>query len=252
VNATGDGPAAGGLVRPPADLTAPHVGDHTAGDMFGWISNGMAPGGMPGFADQLAEDQRWDLVNFVHALSIGHRARILRETIVPRAPWVTAPGFAFVTPSGVEVALQDYRERALVLLVLFALPDSRPRLSALRQSAQLLTAAGVTVIAVPIDSTSDAADPAIIPGVTPATHAGNDIVDAYMLFRGTLTNRRIAEAAARPRHLEFLIDRYGFLRARWVPEDGTPGWGNIDTLIEQVRALSTEGRVRAPPDEHLH
>ena len=27
---------------------------------------------------------------------------------------------------------------------------------------------------------------------------------------------------------------------------------DIDMLIEQVRALSTEGRVRAPPDEHLH
>jgi len=32
------------------------------GDMFGWITNGIAAGGMPGFANLLGEDERWDLV----------------------------------------------------------------------------------------------------------------------------------------------------------------------------------------------
>jgi putative copper resistance protein D len=63
-------------------------------------------------------------VNFVHALSIGYQARILRETIVPRSPSVAAPDFAFVTASGAAIALQDFRERSVVLLVLFALPGS--------------------------------------------------------------------------------------------------------------------------------
>lgn len=248
--AMGDGSAAS-PPRPRADLTAPHVRDHTAGDMFAWISNGIAAGGMPAFADLLAEDERWDLVNFVHAVSIGYQARILRETIVPKAPWVAAPDFAFVTASGAAVALQDFRERAVVLLVLFALPESEPRLRELRRSAAALAAAGVAVIAVPIDPEAEA-DPAVIPGAMPAARTGNEIVGAYMLFRRTLINQRAGEVGPRPRHMEFLIDRYGFLRARWLPEDNSSGWDDVTVLLDQARALTSEGRVRAPPDAHLH
>src|SRR5262249_26502493 len=54
----GDGPAAAGLPRPPADLTAPHANDHTAGDMFWWLTHGLGTV-MPGFGASLSDDDRW-------------------------------------------------------------------------------------------------------------------------------------------------------------------------------------------------
>jgi putative copper export protein len=67
----GDGPAAAGMRIPPADLTAPHLWEHPDGELFWWISHGMAgPDGsqvMPGFAGTLDEDTRWALIDFIHA-----------------------------------------------------------------------------------------------------------------------------------------------------------------------------------------
>ncbi|HXW31415.1 MAG TPA: cytochrome c, partial [Xanthobacteraceae bacterium] len=252
-SAMGDGPAAAHLPRPPADLTSAHVRDHTMGDMFGWISNGIAAGGMPGFANLLGEDERWDLVNFVHTLSVGYQARILRTSIVPRGPWLAAPEFTFATRSS-SLALQDYRERQVVLLVLFTLPGSEPRLRALHQATAALATAGIAVIAVPIDpqTVPDEVASAILDGRTPTIASGNEIVLSYMLFRHTLENRRIGEVGPRPRHMEFLIDRYGFLRARWLPEDEAPGWQDLAALLSQATALMNEGRVRSLPEDHLH
>lgn len=245
-SAMGDGPAAGSLPRPPADLTSAHVRDHTMGDMFGWISNGIAAGGMPGFASLLGEDERWDLVNFVHTLSVGYQARILRTSIVPRGPWLAAPDFAFATTSG-SLALQDYRERQAVLLVLFTLPDSEPRLRALHESMAALAATGLAVVAVPIDPQAVAGEAG-----SAAIGSSNEIVLSYMLFRHTLENQRMGEVGPKPRHMEFLIDRYGFLRARWLPEDEAPGWQDVTFLLAQAKALMNEGRVRSPPEDHLH
>src|SRR5438132_781893 len=60
----GDGPDGRALPRPPADLRAPHTAQHTAGDLFWWISHGIPGSGMPGFGPRLTADQRWDLLNF--------------------------------------------------------------------------------------------------------------------------------------------------------------------------------------------
>jgi len=64
----GDGPAAGGLLQRPADLTAAHTADHTPGDVFWWITHGLGLA-MPAFGDQLSIVDRWDLVNFVRTLT---------------------------------------------------------------------------------------------------------------------------------------------------------------------------------------
>src|SRR5206468_2104965 len=54
----GDGPAGLRLTRPPADLRAPHTAQHTAGDLFWWLSNGIPTAGMPAFSRELSEEQR--------------------------------------------------------------------------------------------------------------------------------------------------------------------------------------------------
>jgi putative copper resistance protein D len=39
---------------------------------------------MPGFADRLSESHRWDLINFIRALTSGEQARMLSPLVVPR------------------------------------------------------------------------------------------------------------------------------------------------------------------------
>lgn len=55
---------------PPADVTAPHLWDHTDGQLFWWITDGMhGPDGtvvMLGFA-WLDERTRWALIDFLHS-----------------------------------------------------------------------------------------------------------------------------------------------------------------------------------------
>jgi len=64
----GDGPAAAALDGPPADLTADHVDDHTDGDIFWWLTYGMAGTAMPGFEGTLSDSERWQLIRFVRSL----------------------------------------------------------------------------------------------------------------------------------------------------------------------------------------
>ncbi len=67
--------AAKSLAMPPADLTAEHLFAHSDGELFGWLTHGMeGPDGklvMPGFGDQLDEDQRWSLIDYIRAHNTG-------------------------------------------------------------------------------------------------------------------------------------------------------------------------------------
>ena len=60
----GDGPSGVNLRPQPADFLV-HVPYHGDSTLFGWISNGVQGTGMPAFGDQLTEEERWDLVNFL-------------------------------------------------------------------------------------------------------------------------------------------------------------------------------------------
>jgi putative copper resistance protein D len=68
VGGRGDGPASAGLLQRPADLTGSHTADHTPGDIFWWVTNGLGLA-MPAFGEQLSVEERWDLVNFVRTLA---------------------------------------------------------------------------------------------------------------------------------------------------------------------------------------
>jgi putative copper resistance protein D len=52
--------------------------------------------------------------------------------------------------------------------------------------------------------------------------------------------------------MEFLIDRYGYLRARWIPAVDGSGWTDIGELTRQIAQLSREKELRSPPDDHVH
>jgi putative copper resistance protein D len=253
VGGGGDGPAGAGLTPRPADLTAPHTNDHTAGDVFWWLTHGLKQG-MPAFGATLSEDDRWDLINFLRALSAGEAARRLSYLDEPERPRLIAPDFTFATGPA-RASLKEYRGRQPVLLVLFTLPSSRPRLVQLADAFGELRSFNAAIIAVPMNGEEKilsriGASPRILFPV--ATEGASDIVATYGLFRRTLAPEGARPDPPMPSHMEFLIDRSGYLRARWVPGGDRPGWSDIKTLVAEILALNQERAPAAPPDEHVH
>ena len=60
----GDGPLAGSLPQPPANFRV-HVPFHPDGTLYTWITQGIVGTAMQGFAVQLSDQERWDLVNYM-------------------------------------------------------------------------------------------------------------------------------------------------------------------------------------------
>ena len=86
-----------------------------------------------------------------------------------------------------------------------------------------------------------------------ATEGAGDIVSTYALFRRTRGSARApCPNPPVPAHMEFLIDRSGYFRARWIPGGPQPGWSDIKVLLAEIHALNQETTVTAPPDEHVH
>ena len=235
----GDGPDGRGLPRSPADLRAPHTAQHTAGDLFWWISHGIPGSGMPGFGSRLSEEERWELINYLRALSAGYAAREMGPTVERDRRWLVAPDFTFTVGPTPPRALKDYRGRS-VLIVLYALPGSRARITQIAEHEGTLAMLGVEVIAVPIDADRNAirrlgAEPRVMFPVV--TEGAETIVAAYRLF------------AVAP-HVELLVDRQGFIRAITRSRGEA---GDFDALLAQVRQLNEEKiATEAAPEEHVH
>jgi putative copper resistance protein D len=66
----GDGPQAFLLNPRPVNLQL-HVPQHAAGEIYFWISEGVAGTGMPAWKETLSETQRWEIVRFLQALASG-------------------------------------------------------------------------------------------------------------------------------------------------------------------------------------
>jgi putative copper resistance protein D len=252
----GDGPGATSLPRRPADLTARHAADHTAGDLFWWISHGIPGSGMPAFADRLSTDDRWDIINFVRTLSASEQARDLGPVASAR-PVIAAPDFAFTVGVGEERALRDWRGRGAVLLVLFTLPASADRLVTLNELSVGLRLAGGEVLGVPLR------DPAAVYRALGAraihfpiaVDGAPEAAATYTLFgRDLVAGARRADASP-PVHLELLVDRRGYLRARWIPRDVTrdrDGWADPRALLSEVERLAREAVAAPIVAEHIH
>jgi putative copper resistance protein D len=248
----GDGPAAAGLRPRPADFTTKHTADHTAGDLFWWLTYGKQDTAMPGFQDRLDEEERWDLINVVRMLSAAERARALGP-MVSTDLRIVAPDFSYMTRFGEPRALKDFRGRSQVLLVFFRLPQSRQRLMQLQALYTQIQPLGVEILSLPVQPDAGIADsvhrlslafPLIRDGAPEAA-------SAYALFRRSLSPESSAPDAPIPTHMEFLIDRQGYLRGRWNPDENV-GWGDPEQLLTAIKVLQQEKRVHLPPDLHVH
>ncbi|MBV9356836.1 MAG: CopD family protein [Chloroflexi bacterium] len=65
----GDGPAGIRLVPRPADLRVHMAAGHTDGQLFYWVSYGFPGTAMPAWRDQLSEQQRWDVINYIRTFA---------------------------------------------------------------------------------------------------------------------------------------------------------------------------------------
>jgi putative copper resistance protein D len=251
----GDGPAGVGLPRRPADLTARHAADHTAGDLFWWIGHGIPGSGMPGFADRLSTEERWDVINFVRALSSAERARELGSTTVSR-PAIVAPDFAYTVGVGEGRALRDARGRGVVLLVFFTLPTSADRLVQLNEAALAFRLAGGEILGIPLRDQTDVyrALGARAVHFPIAVDGAADAALAYALFRPEGVTDAGPAGPSALAHMELLVDRQGYLRARWAPRDGGPGggWTDVRRLLGEVERLAREVPAAPAAAEHVH
>lgn len=66
--ALGDGPAAFTLQPKPFNLQV-HAPLHPTGEVFYWISEGVAGTGMPAWKTKLSEEERWQVIRYVDALA---------------------------------------------------------------------------------------------------------------------------------------------------------------------------------------
>lgn len=240
----GDGVEAKILPRPPADLSAPHTALHTGGDMFWWLTHGIPQSGMPGLADALSEQDRWDMINFLRAFSQGFEARILTPKIAPLQPWLGAPNFYYESSAGLPRALKDFRGLANVLLVFATADDGQSigRLERLRDTK------GLEIVLISRDEF-----PGLAAGITQIRAAAEEIHQTYELLSRTISNRGDTKRIGMDRkHMEFLIDRFGYIRARWIAGEDAVGWRDTELLRAQALQLSAEPQILPPPDDHIH
>jgi putative copper resistance protein D len=253
--AKGNGVLAKTLPRQPIDLlTEPHTAMHTAGDFFHWLTYGRFNGIMPAFGEKLSEEERWDVLNFLHANSRGYQARLISPRVVPDQPYLAPQNFSYAGHDGSSGTLKDFRRRQAVLLVLFSWPESRARLEQLREASARIKDSMTALLAVPLNEPSPE-DLAAMTTNMPfpvVTQGAAEIARSYALYRRTRTNPDLLGEGTFPQHMEFVIDRYGFLRGRWIPELDGPGWSDLNLLMQQLDQLKREKEILPPPGDHVH
>ena len=204
-----------------ADVAASQLFAQSAGDLYWWISEGRGDV-MPGLANVLSERQRWDVINFMHARAAAAQP----GTLLPRvtsAPAPLAPDFVFAR-AGTQSSLRETLAAGPALLVLYRSPTAAPRLQALAAARSRLEGAGLRLLALPLAASPGDAEATPLPDFTASTDA--DTAAAYALFAG-----------GEEQESEFLIDRAGFLRARWTMSS-TAGVADEATLRAELQRLA--------------
>ena len=242
----GDGPAVAALALKPANLVE-HASQHRAGDLFWVIAHGVPGTSMPAFAPQLTDAEIWELIVFLRAQAEAADARTLTQRVEPWRP-IVAPDFTFEIDAQPQESLREQRGRFVTLLVFYALPNSLPRLRALAAEARRFAETGVRVIAVPLAiSLPSTAGESVDDGKSILAITRPDVATAYAMF----ARRGVEPGNEALTHIEFLIDRQGYLRARWIalPETGN----NRDLeMFAQIELLNHEPPGEPAAESHGH
>jgi putative copper resistance protein D len=220
--------------------------------MFWWLTYGLQGTAMPSFRDRLSEEERWDLINTVRILSASEQARPL-GTIVSADLRVVAPDLSYATSLGETRALKDFRSHDQVLLVFFSLPHSRERLMQLQSLYPKVRPLDVEILAIPLrqDANGDDAPSHLSLAFPLISDGASEATTTYALFHRSLSSERLPPDAPPPSHVEFLVDRQGYLRGRWLPSEGV-GWGDVEQLTTAIEILRQEKLDALLPDLHVH
>lgn len=227
----GDGPVAGKLPIRPADLTEPHLFAHKVGEIFWWVSYGRDGGVMPGFADKLTPEQRWDLINFVLARAAGNLTQRASSQISATSAF-PLPDFAFER-NGAQNTLSQMLKNGPVLVVLFGAHAPRARLEQLAQLQPRLAGSGLQILAVGLGP---------LAGKAPLTvDVSQDVRVALALFRSPGDGG----------DTELMLDRNADVRARWTPR-GAGGLPAADTLLSDTARVARIPVAAANHAGHAH
>jgi len=256
VSGHGDGPAASSLPVKPADLSAPHTALHTGGDLYWWVTHGIPASGMPAFADVLTNDDRWDIINFLGAFSIGYQARIIEPRINPGQYWLAPPDFQVTDETGNTFILSDYRRQSSILLLLFSctqenVAQETARLEQLLAARARLADLGAKIILVAPGKICEPLRRMATSKILVADHDTADVAATYGFFTRSFHNRKQDVVRVPETHAEFLIDRSGYLRARWLPEEDN-SWSDPGFIVTQLEMLAREPPAPPPPGPHDH
>jgi mono/diheme cytochrome c family protein len=213
------------------DLRRRHIWDHPAGDLFWFVSHGIAgPDGapaMPAFEPTLSEAERWSAIDYVYALNAGAVSYGL-------AGWPHRIPAPEVTLSCSRIAARDMaglRGKA-VRVFLGAITEpivSMPPVNGVEVVTLWVPSAGSPEAASTIDCV--ARDPAA--------------AAAYAVLAGA------ADEHAAP--ARFLVDPEGVLRSVWRKGDESE-WNDPARLLDEVRTICTQPLTIDPGDgdEHHH
>ena len=227
----GDGPLAGKLPIRPADLTEPHLFAHKVGEIFWWVSYGRDDGVMPGFADKLTPDQRWDLINFVLARTAG-TLTLRASSQISATSAFPLPDFAFER-NGAQNTLSQMLKNGPVLVVLFGAHAPRARLEQLAQLQPRLAGAGLQILAVGLGPSADKAPLTV--------DVSQDVRVALALFRSPTDGE----------DTELMLDRNANVRARWTAR-GAGGLPAADTLLGDTARVARIPVAAANHAGHAH
>jgi putative copper resistance protein D len=214
--------------------------------MLWWLARGIAGTPMPGVRDSVTEDQLWDVLNFLRVLANADMARRLNTSV---DPWrsVTAPDFVFQIGRGPQESLAQERGRNIVLLVLYSHPHSLARLRALTDYKGRFHRLGVRVVAVPMDEANAVSQDARGVDAAMLAEADASLVATYKMLTRTIVD----DTSSATHHVEFLVDRQGYVRSRWIPAK-EPAWDAMSELLRQAVALNREKPRPPAPARHMH
>jgi len=83
------------------------------------------------------------------------------------------------------------------------------------------------------------------------TDGAEEAFETYALFRRSLSEQGLRPDPPFPFHMEFLIDRQGYIRARWIAAEGA-AWVDPDLLLQEIAQLNQEKPSAPAPDDHVH
>ncbi|MBL4743332.1 MAG: CopD family protein [Cycloclasticus sp.] len=234
------------------DLNQMHSVGATAGDMYWSFTQERFKDPFHSPIAPLDEDEIWELINYLNAQTISYTSKSLYTYIEPQKPFLGAPDFYYSTDT-TSGNLKDFREDKAILLVLFSWPEGKNRLEELKRHYKDIAETNTEVIAVEITKPNNEVKslkpdyPFIV-----VTEQTESIVNTYTLFRRSFLNSSDFSISSPLKHIEFMIDRFGYLRARWLPEANTSQWSDFALLNNELKKLADEPEILPPPDEHVH